>query len=202
MIREVVLALIVVGSSAVPQAPSKKFEDMRAAEHLLEAENLEYRLDFANARKHLAEARRLYAAIRPGDREYDYAQAILQSIGKTEQRLTQREKLGNALQIVESKWVRKDTAKVVTWTLTLKNNSTRPLGNIQYRSRYVNAKGYTVQVGGISDVIIGTDHTIRQTVAPGSTRTIEIPDVWVHQEAIKGEFALVSWEAVATAAGR
>ena len=75
-----------------------------------------------------------------------------------------------------------------------------PLGKIQYRSRYLNSKGYTVQVGGIDDVIIGRDHTIRQTIAPGSTRTIEIADVSVHQEAIKGEFALVSWEGVASAA--
>jgi len=81
------------------------------------------------------------------------------------------------------------------WHVTFKNNSDRPIGDIQYRTIYYSETGNVVDKGGIDSPL---DKKIIQRVIPAkSTRTVEVNDGFVHSEGVRARFELVDCRFVA-----
>lgn len=98
------------------------------------------------------------------------------------------------LQITKHTWEKGGFDTVVLWHITFWNKSDKPIGNIRYRTRYIAETGDQVDHGGV-DAPLG-DYMIRKVIPPHQERTIEINDGFVHREAAKADFQIVSWEFV------
>jgi hypothetical protein len=98
------------------------------------------------------------------------------------------------LEVVHSTWKKGGFDAVAIWHVTFLNRSDKPIGNIRYRTRYHAETGDQVDQGGV-DVLLG-DYTIRKVIPPHQKRTIEINDGFLHHEAVRGSFEVVSWEFV------
>jgi hypothetical protein len=96
------------------------------------------------------------------------------------------------LQVVSSNWEKSGFGAVVVWKVKFKNTSARPIGNIKYRTSYTAETGDVVDRGG-TDSLMSKD-TLQKVIKPGETRTLEINDGFVNQEAHQASFAVVSWE--------
>lgn len=98
------------------------------------------------------------------------------------------------LQVVHTEWEKGGFDSIAIWHVTFFNRSDKPIGNIQYRTRYSAETGDKVDAGGV-DALLG-DNTIRKVIPPHQKRTIEINDGFLHHEAAKANFQVVSWEFV------
>ncbi len=98
------------------------------------------------------------------------------------------------LQITQKTWEKGGFDSVALWHVTFYNRSDKPIGNIRYRTRYSAETGDQVDKGGV-DALLG-DYTIRKVIAPHKKRTIEINDGFLHREAARANFEVVSWEFV------
>jgi hypothetical protein len=98
------------------------------------------------------------------------------------------------LQVTHSTWQKGGFETVAIWRVTFWNRSDKPIGNIHYRTRYTAETGDQVDRGGV-DALLG-DYTVRKVIPPHQKRTIEINDGFVHSEAARGSFEIVSWEFV------
>jgi len=99
------------------------------------------------------------------------------------------------LVIVKSTWRAGGFGTVALWQVTLKNNTSKPIGNIQYRTAYYSETGNIVDKGGIDSPL--DKKIIQKVIPPKSTRTIEVNDGFTHREAHRAGFELVKWEFVA-----
>ncbi|MEP7340141.1 MAG: zinc ribbon domain-containing protein [Acidobacteriota bacterium] len=93
------------------------------------------------------------------------------------------------LTIVKSVWQKDGFGVVATWKVTFKNNSDKPIGNIQYRTTYYSETGAVVDKGGVDSPI--NKKIIQKVIPPNSTRTIEVNDGFTHSEAHTAKFELV-----------
>jgi hypothetical protein len=98
------------------------------------------------------------------------------------------------LDVVKKSWEKGGFDAVAVWHVTFFNRGDKPIGNIQYRTRYAAETGDKVGVGGV-DALLG-DYTIRKIIAPHTKRTIEINDGFVNHEAARADFEVVSCEFV------
>lgn len=98
------------------------------------------------------------------------------------------------LQVVKSRWEKGGFGTVAVWHVTFRNNGKKPIGNIKFSTSYDAETGSEVDKGG-TDSLLGKD-TIQKVIEPGKTRTIEVNDGFVHDEAARASFAVVSWEYV------
>jgi hypothetical protein len=98
------------------------------------------------------------------------------------------------LKVTDSTWGRGGFDSVALWRVTFWNRSEKPIGNIRYRTRYTAETGDQVDRGGV-DALFG-DYIIRKVIPPHQKRTIEINDGFLHHEAARASFEVVSWEFV------
>jgi hypothetical protein len=98
------------------------------------------------------------------------------------------------LQITKQTWKRGGFDAVALWQITFWNRSDKPIGNIRYRTRYTAETGDQVDRGGV-DALLG-DYTIRRVIPPHQKRTLEINDGFLHHEAARASFEIVSFEFV------
>src|SRR5205823_5784046 len=98
------------------------------------------------------------------------------------------------LQITKHSWEKGGFDTVALWHITFWNRSDKPIGNIRYRTRYTAETGGQVDRGGV-EALLG-DYTIRKVIPPHQKRTLEINDGFVHHEAARAHFEIVSWEFV------
>jgi hypothetical protein len=99
------------------------------------------------------------------------------------------------LQVIKKTWKKDGFGTVIMWRMTFRNTGDTPIGNIVYWTTYKAETGDVVDRGG-NAAILG-DYTIRKVIDPGQTRTIEINDGFVNQEAFNGHFQVVSCEYIA-----
>jgi hypothetical protein len=172
---------------------------MSSAQHLEAAEDMLFadtsREDIETLKKHLA-------AIPPEAPESkevsaltEEADARLKLIEEDEEgakRLTEIE--SEPLQVVSSDWSKEGANPVAFWQITLKNRSTRRLGNIKFRTEYFSETGKPVFKRGVNRV--SAPGVIRKAVAPLSSRTIEINDGYINKDADTARFYVVGWEFV------
>ena len=98
------------------------------------------------------------------------------------------------LQVVKSSWQKGGFGTVAVWKVTFRNTGKKPVGNIKFRTSYGAETGSEVDKGG-TDSLLGKD-TLQKVIKPGETRTIEVNDGFVHDEAVSASFSVVSWEYV------
>jgi hypothetical protein len=99
----------------------------------------------------------------------------------------------NPLIVVKSTWHKGGFDNIALWNVTFKNRSDKPVGNIKYRTEYSSETGQVVDRGGQNSVV---GQPILKVIPPGSSRTLEVNDGFLHPEAHKASFEVVSWEFV------
>ena len=98
------------------------------------------------------------------------------------------------LVLVSAKWEKGGFGAVAIWRVTIKNESDTPLGDIKYRTVYISESGNTVGKGGI-DSLLGKD-TIEKIVPAKKSRTFEVNDGFINDEADRADFQIVSWREI------
>lgn len=98
------------------------------------------------------------------------------------------------LEVVKAVWREGGFGTVALWTVTIKNNTSKKIGDIKFRTSYSSETGNIVSRGG-TDALLGKD-TIQKVIPPKSSRTVEVNDGFVSDEAHKANFELVSWRDV------
>lgn len=98
------------------------------------------------------------------------------------------------LELVKSTWKKGGFGSVAIWVVTVRNNSNKNLGDIKFRTGYFSETGNKVGRGGV-DGLIGKD-TIEKIVPAKKTRTFEVNDGFVSDEAETAGFEIVSWREV------
>jgi hypothetical protein len=96
------------------------------------------------------------------------------------------------LEIVKKNWEKGGFGMISIWNVTFRNRSRKPVGNIRYRTAYYSETRNKVGSGGV-DSSAG-DYTIQKIILPQSTRTLEINDGYVNDQAVSATFEIVSWE--------
>ena len=100
----------------------------------------------------------------------------------------------DGLQLVSSKWKKGGFGAIAIWVVTVKNVSDKPLGDIKFSTEYYSETHNVVSRGGTKG-ILGKD-TIEKIVPPKSTRTFEVNDGFVSDEAHSADFQIVSWRVI------
>lgn len=95
------------------------------------------------------------------------------------------------IELVSSKWKKGGFGSIAIWIITVKNNTSTPIGDIKFKTEYYSETGNLVDQGGTAGVL-GKD-TIQKIVPPKKARTFEVNDGFVHSEAVRGNFEVVSW---------
>jgi|GEM_PF-5829717 len=98
------------------------------------------------------------------------------------------------LMVTKSAWRKGGFENVALWYVTIKNRTDKKLGDIKFRTAYFSETGNDVGKGGV-DGWIGKD-TIEKYVPPKSSRTFEVNDGFVNDEAVRGKFEIVSWRVI------
>jgi len=81
------------------------------------------------------------------------------------------------------------------WYLELCNRSSRPIGNIRYRTRYYSQTHVLVGAGGIESPFGGPfEGIIMKIIQPGEQREMIIDDGFVYPQTAYATFEVVSWE--------
>lgn len=102
--------------------------------------------------------------------------------------------LTDGLQKVSAKWQKGGFGAIAIWKVTIKNVSDKPLGDIKFSTEYYSETGNIVSKGGTKG-LLGKD-TIEKVVPPKSTRTFEVNDGFVSDEADTASFVLESWRII------
>lgn len=174
------------GATSSPRPTPTSFPVLPPAERLAEAKKLlarPYNLDDYNqATLHLA-------SIPEEAKEYKEAQRIFSAASEKREREEAANDPQSQLVVIKSRWERGGFGAIAMWYVTFRNNSNRPIGDIQYRTAYYSETGNLVDKGGIDSLL---DKKIIQKVIPAkSTRTIEVNDGFVHSEAHRAQFQIV-----------
>ena len=98
------------------------------------------------------------------------------------------------LVLVKSTWRKGGFDAIAIWKVTIKNESDKPLGDIKFRTAYFSESRNKVTSGGV-DALLGKD-TIQKVVPPKSSRTFEVNDGFVSDEAVTADFQIVSWQEI------
>lgn len=98
------------------------------------------------------------------------------------------------LELVKATWKTGGFGAIALWEVTVKNNTDKQLGDIKFRTQYVSETGNIVSKGGV-DGLLGKD-TIEKIVPAKKTRTFDVNDGFVSEEAHTAGFELVSWRVV------
>jgi len=98
------------------------------------------------------------------------------------------------LQLVSAKWQKGGFGTVALWKVTIKNVSDKPLGDIKFSTEYYSETKNVVSKGGTKG-LVGKD-TIEKIVPPKSTKTFDVNDGFVGDEAHTAELKLESWRIV------
>jgi hypothetical protein len=98
------------------------------------------------------------------------------------------------LEVVSAKWEKGGFDTIAIWKVTLRNNTDVKLGDIKFRTAYSSETGNVVSKGG-TDGLLGKD-TIEKIVPPKSTRTFEVNDGFVSDEAERAGFEIVDWRVI------
>lgn len=98
----------------------------------------------------------------------------------------------NALEVVKSDWFKSGFGSVGMWRVTFENISTRPVGNILYKTTYFSETGQEVDHGGSLN---GGD-VIEKVIPAKGTRTLEVNDGFISRQAHRARFEVLSWEFV------
>jgi hypothetical protein len=99
------------------------------------------------------------------------------------------------LAAVQVRWERSGSGAAVIWRVNLKNNTARPIGDIQYRTTYYSETGNVLGKGGVDSAL--AKKIVQKVIPPKATRTVEIEDGITHPEVHRAHFQLVSWRFVA-----
>lgn len=102
--------------------------------------------------------------------------------------------LKDGLVVVSAKWHKGGFGSIAIWKVTIKNVSDKPLGDIKFSTEYLSETENVVGKGGTRG-ILGKD-TIEKVVPPKSTRTFEVNDGFVSDEAHTASFELESWRII------
>lgn len=100
----------------------------------------------------------------------------------------------DGLQLVSSKWQKGGFGSVALWKVTIKNVSDKPLGDIKFSTEYYSETKNIVSKGG-SKGLLGKD-TIEKIVPPKSTKTFDVNDGFISDEAHTADFQIESWRVV------
>lgn len=102
--------------------------------------------------------------------------------------------LTDGLVKVSAKWHKGGFGSIAIWKVTIKNVSDKPLGDIKFSTEYFSETNNLVGRGGTKG-ILGKD-TIEKIVPAKSTRTFEVNDGFVSDEAVTANFTLESWRII------
>ena len=159
-----------------------------------------------NPSEHLAEAKKLYNnkpsdfdlyiaslhidAIPETAPEYVEAQAILKEIRKTADSQG-KQKLADAaaLQVVSSSWRKGAFGAAGIWTVTFMNKSDKPIGDVEYQTRYYSETGN--DLGGTGGIF--TSGEVQKIIPPKQKRTVKINDGFINKEADSATFKVTGW---------
>jgi hypothetical protein len=100
----------------------------------------------------------------------------------------------DGLQLVSAKWQKGGFGTVGLWKVTIKNVSDKPLGDIKFSTEYYSETKNVVSKGGTKG-LVGKD-TIEKIVPPKSTKTFDVNDGFVSDEAHTAELKLESWRII------
>lgn len=100
----------------------------------------------------------------------------------------------DGLQLVSAKWQTGGFGTVALWKVTIKNVSDKPLGDIKFSTEYFSETKNVVSKGGTKG-LVGKD-TIEKIVPPKSTKTFDVNDGFVSDEAHTADLKLESWRIV------
>lgn len=98
------------------------------------------------------------------------------------------------LVVLKSAWRKEGFDNIAVWTVTFQNKSEKPVGNIRFRTAYSAETGTVVSKGGIDSPL--APGIIHRVIPASSTRTLEVNDGFIPNEAHKANFEVVSWEFV------
>lgn len=173
---------------------SDEFKRLSAAEHLAEAKKLyenkpsDYEL-YVTA-LHLK-------AIPETAPEFKDAQIILKKIESTVKAKAESDKADKAdsdpLQVVSTRWRRGAFGAAGIWTVTFYNKSDKPIGDINYQTRYYSETGN--DLGGTGGFFSSGE--VQKIIPPRQKRTIQINDRFIHKEAASASFTVADWRFVA-----
>ncbi len=177
------------------------FKAMSSAEHLALAQK-SIRKD--STAEELFEGRRHANAIDATAAEFKMSRSLL-AVADQRQKILEKEELKRSLAaeiernpvlVLKSDWATDGFGTVAVWHVTFKNRSTRPVGNITYRTVYTSETGAVVDKGGVDSLLGSDSKKIQRVIGPGQTRTLEINDGFVNTQAHRASFTLVGWEYV------
>lgn len=100
----------------------------------------------------------------------------------------------DGLQVVSSKWEKGGFGSIAIWKVTIKNVSDKPLGDIKFSTEYYSETKNIVGKGGTKG-LVGKD-TIQKIVPPKTTKTFEVNDGFISDEAVSASFEIESWRVI------
>jgi hypothetical protein len=98
------------------------------------------------------------------------------------------------LEKIKAVWKKGGFGSIGVWTVTIRNNTNKTLGDIKFKTEYSSESGNIVTRGG-TDALLGKD-TIQKVIPPKQTRTFEVNDGFISDEANTASFEVVSWREV------
>ena len=128
-------------------------------------------------------------------KEYKEAARMIPKVAKRYQREEDANDPKNQLVVVSSNWDMSGFGSIAIWRVTFRNNSDRPIGDIQYRTLYFSETGNLVDKGGVDSLL--DKKIIQKVIPPKSNRTIEVNDGFIHSKANRARFELMEWRFVA-----
>jgi len=182
--------------SAISSAQAQEgFTKLSASEHLRAAEQLiteKASLDQVNlGKRHLSVISAGGPEFTKVDPMLKEADVLLKKLDKEAQAAKAKASIdANPLVVVKSTWHKGGFDNIALWTVTFRNKSDKPVGNITYRTEYSSETGQVVDHGGVDSVV---GQPILKVIPPGSSRTVEINDGFLHHEAHRASFELVGW---------
>jgi hypothetical protein len=185
-----------VAAAERPPAPDP-FDSMSARQHL----EMASKLAVGNSDEVDAAVRHIKAIPQNGPEQKDAAKLLVRALARRDELVAIREKEREAkyieehpLEVVSSNWSAGGFGSVGLWTVTFKNVSSKPVGNIKYRTVYYSETGGELGRGGVDSVF--SPGTIERVIPAKKSRTIEVNDGFINSQAHRARFEIVSWEFV------
>jgi hypothetical protein len=170
------------------RAADAAFNKMSSKEHVAAAQGLLEKNNLNNAKRHLT-------AVPTNAAEHQQAIEFLRIVNARKAKIAadeskrkkQQEIEANPLEVVKADWKKEAFASIAIWTVTFRNRSSKPVGDIAYQTVYSGETGALVDTGS---------GTVAKVVPPGSTRTLEINDGFLNKDAHRAGFKVVRWRYV------
>lgn len=159
-----------------------EFNAMTPAEHLAAAQAMREKKNTTAAISHLK-------AIKSGTPEFASADKMLSAIGREAAAVQEAKEIAkNPVEVVKANWSKGGFGSVGLWTVTLKNRSDKPVGDIAYQTDYESETGNRVGRGS---------GVIQKVIPPKSSRTLEVNDGFINSQAHRAGFEISTWRYVA-----